>query len=144
MTVRHSSWAERVYGPSLKKSCCKACTKKTCSKKRLVTQRLADQYMHTYMYTYIYSGSSTPKSATFMAVALHLMVQKPTSAWLVDGWRHTFVSTWEPPTSSCFVVLDRCCHRAPKGSSDCINNLSLLPVAVSGRNPGSGSPQPFL
>ena len=54
------------------------------------------------------------KSAKFLAVALHLMVQKPTSAWLVDGWRHTFVSTREPPTSSCFVVLDRCCHRAPK------------------------------
>ena len=54
------------------------------------------------------------KSATFLAVALHLMVQKPTSVWLVNGWRHISVSTREPPTSSCFVVLDRCCHRAPR------------------------------
>ena len=108
--------------------------KKTCSKKRLVTQRLADQYMHTYMYTYIYSGSSTPKSATFMAVALHLMVQKPTSAWLVDGWRHISVSTREPPTSSCFVVLDRCCHRAPRAqetlSTTCLCCLSLSAAAT--------------
>ena len=112
MTVRHSSWAERVYGPSLKESCCKACTKK-CSKKRLVTQRLADQYMYTYMYTYIYSGSSI-KGATFLAVAVHFMVQKTISVWLVNGCCHISVNTREPLTSSCFVVLDRCCHRAPR------------------------------
>ena len=74
------------------------------------------------------------KGTKFLAVAVHLMVQKPTSAWLVDGWRHTFVSTWEPPTSSCFVVLDRCCHRAPRAqetlSTTCLCCLSLSAAAT--------------
>jgi hypothetical protein len=48
MTVRHSSWAERVYGPSLKESCCKACTKNVFKETPCDTEVGGSIYIHTY------------------------------------------------------------------------------------------------
>ena len=117
MTVRHSSWAERVYGPSLKKSCCKACTKNVFEETPCDTEVGGSIYAYIYVYIHILwlkHTSCTRKGATFMAVALHLMVQKTIFVWLVNGCCHISVNTWDPLTSSCFVVLDRCCCRAPR------------------------------
>ena len=41
---------------------------------------------------------------------------KPTSVWLVNGWRHISVSTWEPPPVVLFI-LDRHCCRVPRAQA---------------------------
>ena len=53
MTVRHSSWAERVYGPSLKESCCKACTKNVFEETPCDTEVGGSIYAYIYVYIHI-------------------------------------------------------------------------------------------
>ena len=91
------------------------------------------------IYSYIlYSGSSTlaahikRRYVPGCGCALH--GNKPTSVWLVNGWRHTFVSTWEPPPVVLFILDRRCC-RAPRAQETPYKTCFVkLPVAVSGRN----------
>ena len=112
MTVRHSSWAERVYGPSLKESCCKARTKHVFEETPCDTEVGGSIYV--YIYVYIHILWLKHKRRYVPGCGCALSGNKPTSVWLVYGCCHISVNTWDPLTSSCFVVLDRCCCRAPR------------------------------
>ena len=74
MTVRHSSWAERVYGPSLKESCCKACTTNVFEETPCDTEVGGSIYVYIYVSIHIVwlkQTSGISKGATFLAVAVH-------------------------------------------------------------------------
>ena len=103
MTVRHSSWAERVYGPSLKKSCCKACTKNVFEETPCDTEVGGSIYAYIYVYIHILWLKHTKKRYVH-GCGLALNGNKPIFAWLVNGCCHILREHLGTATC-CFVHL---------------------------------------